>query len=92
MEILVSILGFIIAIGILVTFHEFGHYYYAQKHNVDASLPYFIPAPPFVFLIGTFYQKNLFHKIGIYLEVYFSILRIFLQSYIQEYQSFQLYF
>ena len=34
--------------------HEFGHYYYAQKHNVDASLPYFIPAPPFIFLIGTF--------------------------------------
>ena len=34
--------------------HEFGHYYYAQKHNVEASLPYFIPAPPFIFLIGTF--------------------------------------
>ena len=25
--------------------HEFGHYYYAQKHGVDATLPYFIPAP-----------------------------------------------
>ena len=34
--------------------HEFGHYYYAQKHRVDATLPYFIPAPPFLFLIGTF--------------------------------------
>ncbi len=34
--------------------HEFGHYYYAMKHNVDATLPYFIPAPPFIFLIGTF--------------------------------------
>ena len=34
--------------------HEFGHYYFAQKHNVDATLPYFIPAPPFIFLIGTF--------------------------------------
>ncbi|HBR86757.1 MAG TPA: site-2 protease family protein [Candidatus Marinimicrobia bacterium] len=34
--------------------HEFGHYYYAIKHNVDATLPYFIPAPPFLFLIGTF--------------------------------------
>ena len=34
--------------------HEFGHYYYAQKHKVDATLPYFIPAPPFLFLIGTF--------------------------------------
>ncbi|MFQ6677287.1 MAG: site-2 protease family protein [Fidelibacterota bacterium] len=34
--------------------HEFGHYYYAVKHHVDATLPYFIPAPPFLFLIGTF--------------------------------------
>ena len=34
--------------------HEFGHYYYAQKHHVDATLPYFLPAPPFLFLIGTF--------------------------------------
>ncbi len=31
--------------------HEFGHYYFAKKHDVDASLPYFIPAPT---LIGTF--------------------------------------
>ncbi len=34
--------------------HEFGHYYYAQKHHVEATLPYFLPAPPFLFLIGTF--------------------------------------
>jgi len=25
--------------------HEFGHYYYCRKHNVDATLPYFLPAP-----------------------------------------------
>ncbi|MED5429825.1 MAG: RIP metalloprotease RseP, partial [Pseudomonadota bacterium] len=34
MEFLVSIVGFIIAIGILVTFHEFGHYYVARLCNV----------------------------------------------------------
>ena len=34
--------------------HEFGHYYYSYRHNVEATLPYFIPAPPFIFLIGTF--------------------------------------
>lgn len=34
MEILLSIVGFIIAIGILVTFHEFGHYYVARLCNV----------------------------------------------------------
>lgn len=25
--------------------HEFGHYFYCRRYNVDASLPYFIPAP-----------------------------------------------
>jgi membrane-associated protease RseP (regulator of RpoE activity) len=31
--------------------HEFGHYYYCRRYNVDATLPYFIPAP--VLLTGT---------------------------------------
>ena len=25
--------------------HEFGHYFLCRKHNVDATLPYFLPAP-----------------------------------------------
>lgn len=25
--------------------HEFGHYFYCRKHDVDATLPYFLPAP-----------------------------------------------
>ena len=33
--------------------HEFGHYAMARVHQVDATLPYFIPAPP-IFFIGTF--------------------------------------
>ena len=33
--------------------HEFGHYALCRVHNVDATLPYFIPAPPF-FISGTF--------------------------------------
>ena len=33
--------------------HEFGHYFMCKKHNVAATLPYFLPAPP-PFLIGTF--------------------------------------
>ena len=54
--------------------HEFGHYYYALKHNVDASLPYFLPAPPYLFIIGTFgafikikspiYKKDALLQIG----------------------------
>lgn len=33
--------------------HEFGHYAMARVHRVDATLPFFIPAPP-MFFIGTF--------------------------------------
>ena len=25
--------------------HEFGHYYFCRRYDIDASLPYFIPAP-----------------------------------------------
>ncbi len=45
---------FSLTLMLILGTHEFGHYYYAQKHRVDATLPYFIPAPPFLFLIGTF--------------------------------------
>ena len=45
---------FSVTLIIILGTHEFGHYYFAQKHNVDATFPYFIPAPPFLFLIGTF--------------------------------------
>ncbi len=31
--------------------HEFGHYFLSRRHNIDVTLPYFIPAPS---LIGTF--------------------------------------
>jgi membrane-associated protease RseP (regulator of RpoE activity) len=39
-------------IGILLV-HESGHYVMCVRHRVDASLPYFLPAPPF-FVLGTF--------------------------------------
>jgi membrane-associated protease RseP (regulator of RpoE activity) len=33
--------------------HEFGHYFAARIHGVPASLPYFIPLPPPLGLLGT---------------------------------------
>lgn len=35
----------------ILLFHEFGHYLFARKHKVEASLPYFIPMP--ISFIGT---------------------------------------
>lgn len=34
--------------------HEMGHYLAARYHDLDVSLPYFLPAPPIPFIIGTF--------------------------------------
>lgn len=39
---------------IILLTHEMGHYLTSQQYGVKASLPYFIPAPPFPFMIGTF--------------------------------------
>ncbi len=34
--------------------HEFGHYFAGVKNGVRTTLPLFIPAPPGLFLLGTF--------------------------------------
>lgn len=33
--------------------HEFGHYFAARRHGVPASLPYFVPLPPWFGFLGT---------------------------------------
>jgi len=38
--------------------HELGHYITAKKHKVDATLPYFIPAPTFIGTFGAFIKMK----------------------------------
>jgi membrane-associated protease RseP (regulator of RpoE activity) len=47
-------LSFSIPLILILFAHEMGHYLTSRHHNVDASMPYFIPAPPSLFIIGTF--------------------------------------
>jgi membrane-associated protease RseP (regulator of RpoE activity) len=42
---------FSFALLFILLSHEMGHYLASKKHHIDATLPYFIPAPTF---IGTF--------------------------------------
>jgi membrane-associated protease RseP (regulator of RpoE activity) len=46
-------LPFSLALLIILLCHEMGHYLMARYHNLDVSLPYFLPAPPIIFIIGT---------------------------------------
>ena len=62
---------FSVTLMLILGFHEFGHYYFAQKHNVVATLPYFIPAPTFIGTFGAFikikspiYRKDALLQIG----------------------------
>lgn len=38
--------------------HEFGHYFMSKKHNIDVTLPYFIPAPSFIGTFGAFIKMK----------------------------------
>jgi membrane-associated protease RseP (regulator of RpoE activity) len=53
----VSGMHFSIPFLLILTVHEFGHYFTAMFHKVKSSLPYFIPIPPLPVLVlslGTF--------------------------------------
>jgi membrane-associated protease RseP (regulator of RpoE activity) len=47
-------LPFSLTLLLILGTHEMGHYLISRKHQLDVTLPYFIPAPPFPFIIGTF--------------------------------------
>ena len=38
---------------LILTVHEFGHYFTAVYHRVKTTLPYYVPLPPFPFFFGT---------------------------------------
>ncbi len=38
--------------------HELGHFLLARKHHVEATLPYFIPAPTFIGTFGAFIKMR----------------------------------
>lgn len=51
--VMVQGLTFAAALLTILTAHEMGHYIACRRYGVDATLPFFIPAPP-LFLAGTF--------------------------------------
>lgn len=46
-------LPFSVPFLLILTVHEFGHYFTALYHKVKATLPYYIPIPPILLSIGT---------------------------------------
>ena len=51
--ILLSILYAIVLLGILLS-HELGHFLTCRYYNIDATLPFFIPAPTMIGTMGAF--------------------------------------
>ena len=47
-------LNFAMALMGILLAHELGHYFVARRYCINASPPYFLPAPPWINLIGTF--------------------------------------
>jgi membrane-associated protease RseP (regulator of RpoE activity) len=45
-------LAYSVPLLLILLSHEFGHFFVARAHGVDASLPFFIPLPP-IFILGT---------------------------------------
>jgi membrane-associated protease RseP (regulator of RpoE activity) len=52
-EYLTSGIVFSFTLLVILGAHELGHYFACRYYDIDASLPYFLPAPPPI-LIGTF--------------------------------------
>jgi membrane-associated protease RseP (regulator of RpoE activity) len=51
-------LPFALTLMTILLFHEMGHYLTARYHGVEATLPYFIPAPSFIGTFGAFIRLD----------------------------------
>lgn len=49
----VSGMSYSIPFLLILTVHEFGHYFTAIHNKVSTTLPYYIPLPPITFMFGT---------------------------------------
>jgi len=52
LETLVNGLPYSISIMLIISFHEFGHYFAAKYHKISATLPFYIPFPPIPYFIN----------------------------------------
>ena len=51
-------LPFALTLMTILLVHEMGHYFMARYHGVQATLPYFIPAPSFIGTFGAFIKMK----------------------------------
>jgi hypothetical protein len=51
-------IAYSISLMIILTAHELGHYFYALKHRMHATLPYFLPFPQIFGTLGAFIKMR----------------------------------
>lgn len=71
-QLLLAGLPYSLTLMTILLAHEFGHYLACVYYHIDASLPYFLPAPTFIGTLGAFirfrspiYSKRVLFDIGI---------------------------
>ena len=52
LNVLLKGMPYSISIILIISFHEFGHYFAAMYHRVNATLPFYIPFPPIPYFIN----------------------------------------